>query len=130
MDEEKKTRKLTWKEILVMALILAVVAAVTARILPKQLEIARERTDVANARAAYMQARDAAADEASPLRQPDGSIQVVIPLKQKQPGWTIDTADVSISGESSLDWTGTPSASGSCTVTYYPETQIITIAWS
>jgi|GEM_PF-3313502 len=127
----KRKNGFTLAELLFVVAIIAVLVAIAIPVFTRQLERARETTDLANIRAAYAALLDGviAGSETSPSYQADGSYAVTVPLKQMVGDWTLDTEGLELGGVPSEDWSGKPAAGGTCTVACYPETGIVTVSF-
>ena len=132
VSKEKNQKGFTLAELLIVVAIIAVLVAIAIPVFSSQLEKSREATDFANVRAAYAEVMSAAItdDDKSPLKQSDGSFQMMVSLKQTQDGWTTDIEGMDIGGIPAEDWIEIPRANGSCSVTYSPDTDSVTINWS
>ena len=122
----------------------AVLVAIAIPIFTSQLEKSREATDLANVRSAYAEVMTAALTSDgtvkynnATIKQDDGSYKATVTLKQQQNDWQTDKSNLEIGGlkESDDNWSGTPSKSGSCVITYKPAAadgtgESFTLAWS
>ena len=130
-------RGFTLMEMLIVVAIIAILVAVAIPIFTGQLERSREATDLANVRSAYAELTYAAmADDANAkyhdktIKQADGSFKVVVePLAQREDGWSTDVSQINIGSVPSNEWYGTPTAEGSCTLTFDPNSQTVAIDW-
>ena len=126
--KNEKNKGFTLAELLIVVAIIAVLVAISIPIFSKQLEKAREATDIANVRSAYTEVMAAAImeDTSSALYQEDGTYKAVVSLKQKQAGWQTKLP-ITIGGITSestaggtppdaAHWVGQPGTT--CTVSY------------
>ncbi len=140
----KKNNKkgFTLAELLIVVAIIAVLVAIAIPVFTTQLEKSRESTDVANVRSAYAVVVSEALTQATPA-----AITSTITLKQQQAGWqgpdpstTLAQLGATFTGvtdgaQASVSVSGTPSAGGSCLITWTPavaagETPAVTIVFS
>ena len=123
----KKNNKkgFTLAELLIVVAIIAVLVAIAIPIFTAQLEKARESTDAANIRSAYAEVMAEALTQTTPA-----TVTRTVTLKQQQNGWQGDTDNASLAGAGLITGTGhvdptvtgTPSAGGTCTITWTPPT--------
>lgn len=137
-DPDRNTAAFTLAELLIVVAIIAVLVAIAIPVFASQLEKSREAVDIANVRAAYAEVMTAAiSDDAGAgyggqtMKQANGTYRAVVsPLAQHRDGWTTNVEGMSIGGVPEDEWIGTPSAGGSCTVTYDPSSDIATVDWT
>ena len=123
----KRNKKgFTLAELLIVVAIIAVLVAIAIPIFTSQLEKSRESTDVANVRSAYAVVVSEALTQATPAE-----ITSTIELKQQQDGWqgadpttTLAQLGATFTGveeePAEVTVTGSPTASGSATITWTP----------
>ena len=119
----KKNNKkgFTLAELLIVVAIIAVLVAIAIPIFTAQLEKARESTDAANIRSAYAEVMAEALTQSTPA-----DITRTVTLKQQQDDWQGDTDNSTLAGSGLITGTGhldptvtgTPSANGTCTITW------------
>ena len=124
MKKKNNKKGFTLAELLIVVAIIAVLVAIAIPIFTAQLEKAREATDAANIRSAYAEVMAEALTQTTPA-----TVTRSVALKQLQDNWQTSPApnlagSGVITGDGHVDATitGTPSASGSCTVTWTPAT--------
>ena len=122
----------TMAEMLIVVAIVGVLVAISIPIFITQMEKSRESVDLANARSLYAEVMVSAINDDGRLYDSTNKVYTatIQPIVQKQPGWSINTDNLSIGGVGSSNWEGIPGAGGSCTVVYNPATQIVKIIWS
>ena len=122
---KRNKRGFTLAELLIVVAIIAVLVAVAIPVFSKQLEKSRESVDFSNVRSAYAEVLVAAiSDDASPLKQADGTYQAEIPIKQKQEDWQTDNIErIRIGDVPYAEWDSKmPTIGGTATVTFDPAT--------
>ena len=102
----------TLAELLIVVAIIAVLVAIAIPTFGNQTEKARESTDAANIRSAIA---DVTVKYLSADVVADAGYSDAVPLKQQTDGWTSAPAFLDSSG-TAISATGTPKASGTCTV--------------
>ena len=120
---KKNNKGFTLAELLIVVAIIAVLVAIAIPIFTSQLEKAREATDAANIRSAYAEVMAEALTQDTPA-----TVTRTITLKQQQDDWQGDTNNSSLAGAGLITGTGhvdptvtgTPSANGTCTITWTP----------
>ena len=111
----------TLAELLIVVAIIAVLVAIAIPIFTAQLEKAREATDAANIRSAYAEVMAEALTQEKPE-----NVTRTVTLKQQQDDWQGDTDNSTLAGSGLITGTGhvdptvtgTPSANGTCTITW------------
>lgn len=137
-DPDRNAAAFTLAELLIVVAIIAVLVAIAIPIFTSQLEKSREAVDLANVRAAYAEVMTAAISEdgsavydGKTIKQGDGTYKAVVtPLAQHKDGWTTNVENMSIGGAPSDKWIGEPKKNGSCTVSYDPGNDSVTIDWT
>ena len=138
-----KSSGFTLAELLIVVAIIAVLVAISIPIFTSQLEKAREATDLSDVRSAYAEVMMAAIsddttatyskDSSQTIHKSNGLYSVTVsPLHQEQDNWQ-GNMDLNVGGVSSKDtthWIGTPTASGSCNVSYNPQGDSVVLNWS
>lgn len=118
----------TLMEMLIVIAIIAVLIAVAIPVFASQLEKAREATDLANVRSAYVQVSTEAL-------LGDSEATVTVNLKQKQADWqSVDPVNIggivhSKSQGDTENWKGVAEPNGTCVVSYKEDYGII-LNWS
>ena len=125
MKKMTEKKGFTLAELLIVVAIIAVLVAISIPIFTSQLEKAREATDAANIRSAYAEVMVEALTQDTPA-----AVTRTVTLKQQQNDWQGDTNNSTLAGSGLIAGTGhvdptvsgTPSANGTCTVTWTPPT--------
>jgi len=121
MKKMNNKKGFTLAELLIVVAIIAVLVAIAIPVFTAQLEKARESTDAANIRSAYAEVMAEALTQSTPA-----DITRTVTLKQQQDDWQGDTDNSSLAGSGLIAGTGhvdptvegTPSANGTCTITW------------
>ena len=134
----REKKGFTLAELLIVVAIIAVLVAIAIPIFTTQLEKAREGTDQANIRSAYAEVMAAALTDTAATHDTsltnvsrsgsDGTFvwTSTVDLKQTQNGWQGPADEIGGIDVSSM----TPTAGGTCTITYTQSTGACTIAFS
>ena len=128
MNKKNNKKGFTLAELLIVVAIIAVLVAIAIPIFTAQLEKSKEATDIANVRSAYAEVMAEALSQGGAKE-----VKAVIKLKQGQDDWQGEDPTDSLAklgatytgfDEDPADVTvdGTPTAGGSGTVTYTPDT--------
>ena len=97
-------------EMLIVVAIVGVLVAISIPIFITQMEKSRESVDLANARSLYAEVMVSAINDDGRLYDSTNKVYTatIQPIVQKQPGWSLNTDNLSIGGVSSDNWEGSP----------------------
>ncbi len=138
MKRIREKKGFTLAELLIVVAIIAVLVAIAIPVFTTQLEKSREATDMANIRSAYAEVMTAAISDTATTHDAslthvtrtgsDGSFvwTATVNLKQTQDGWQGTAEEIGGVDVSSMS----PSAGGTCTITYTQSSGNCTIAFS
>lgn len=136
-SKNNRTSGFTVAQFLILLAILVLIVIISIPVVQRELERSLESTDFSTARTVYAEfmADILGGDEGAvindiPIKQADDTYRVEIyPLAQRIDGWTIRIDNKEIGGIPSSEWIGTPRRYGACIISYFPNTNKITIHW-
>ena len=124
-NKARNNKGFTLAELLIVVAIISVLVAVSIPIFQKQLENSREKTDLANVRAAYAEVMTAV------LARDTSNMTKTVELTQTQDDWqSVDPVEIAgithyKSQGDTENWKGIPKAKGQCQISYNYATGIL-----